>query len=199
MRNRIEISDGLLVTLSQFAADHVDAIQELAADREVAATCNLPHPFPKRGAYHLYKNAQAAHVTKIAQTFAVQVNLETAGLCTITRQPFHVERKSRDVHHGQLGYWIGRRFWGLGVMSAAIELLVREAFLNLPYSDLHAHCLSHNVASRRVLEKQGFALVGEDNRLYPKWPRPQPTQYFSLNKKAWLARLAAAPAASTSV
>ncbi|KRC63749.1 hypothetical protein ASE12_02590 [Aeromicrobium sp. Root236] len=56
--------------------------------------------------------------------------------------------------HGQqlLGYWIGREFWGRGVATQALTLLLDD----VPIRPLHAHVVAHNVGSIRVLEKCGF-------------------------------------------
>jgi RimJ/RimL family protein N-acetyltransferase len=52
----------------------------------------------------------------------------------------------------EVGYWIGREFWGRGVATAALEqFLVHE--IERP---LFAHVAEHNHGSIRVLEKCGF-------------------------------------------
>jgi RimJ/RimL family protein N-acetyltransferase len=51
-----------------------------------------------------------------------------------------------------LGYWIGREWWGRGVATQALGLLVDE----VPVRPLYAHVAVHNVGSIRVLEKCGF-------------------------------------------
>jgi RimJ/RimL family protein N-acetyltransferase len=59
----------------------------------------------------------------------------------------------------EVGYWIGREFWGAGVASAALA-----AFLDLETArPLHAGVARHNAASLRVLEKCGFAVCGEED------------------------------------
>lgn len=58
----------------------------------------------------------------------------------------------------EVGYWIGRPFWGRGIATAALR-----AFLgDVPARPLHAHVVTSNVASIRVLQRCGFAIVGED-------------------------------------
>jgi RimJ/RimL family protein N-acetyltransferase len=59
----------------------------------------------------------------------------------------------------EVGYWIGREYWGRGVATAALRLLLKE----LPSRPLYAHVAKRNPASRRVLEKCGFKLLREDN------------------------------------
>jgi RimJ/RimL family protein N-acetyltransferase len=59
----------------------------------------------------------------------------------------------RDV-----GYWIGREHWGRGIATEALR-----AFLEIDtHRPLFAHVAVHNVGSRRVLEKCGFAFVREE-------------------------------------
>lgn len=58
----------------------------------------------------------------------------------------------------QLAYWLGREHWGRGIATQAVRLFLQE------YSErpLHARAAKDNAASRRVLEKCGFVLVGEE-------------------------------------
>jgi RimJ/RimL family protein N-acetyltransferase len=51
-----------------------------------------------------------------------------------------------------LGYWVGREFWGRGVATQALALMLDE----VPVRPLYAHVVTHNVGSIRVLEKCGF-------------------------------------------
>ena len=58
-----------------------------------------------------------------------------------------------------VGYWIGRSFWGRGVATAALR-----AFLQLETTrPLTAYVAAHNLGSRRVLEKCGFEVVREQH------------------------------------
>ncbi len=56
----------------------------------------------------------------------------------------------------EVGGWLGREFWGLGVATRALR-----AFLVLvPTRPLYAHVAKDNLASLRVLEKCGFRITG---------------------------------------
>jgi RimJ/RimL family protein N-acetyltransferase len=57
--------------------------------------------------------------------------------------------------HRELGYWLGRSWWGRGIGTRAVALLVAE----LPDRPLVAHVADHNLGSQRVLEKNGFVRV----------------------------------------
>jgi RimJ/RimL family protein N-acetyltransferase len=56
-----------------------------------------------------------------------------------------------------IGYWIGRQYWGRGYATAAVAEFVAEVGAR----PLHAHVAEHNVGSIRVLAKCGFIVVGE--------------------------------------
>ncbi len=53
-----------------------------------------------------------------------------------------------------VGYWIDRAFWGRGIASRALQLLLQE----VTRRPLIAISATSNVASRRVLEKCGFVV-----------------------------------------
>lgn len=58
----------------------------------------------------------------------------------------------------EVGYWIGKEYWGKGIATKALT-----EFLDLvKMRPLYAHVAKHNIGSRRVLEKCGFMIVGED-------------------------------------
>jgi ribosomal-protein-alanine N-acetyltransferase len=52
-----------------------------------------------------------------------------------------------------LGYWMGVKFAGKGLMTDAVIALVRHAFERLGFHRIEAACLPSNDASRRVLTK----------------------------------------------
>ena len=61
---------------------------------------------------------------------------------------------------GQIGYWIGERYAGRGIMPEALKLLTKHAFDTLRLHRLEAACIPDNHRSIRVLEKAGFQREG---------------------------------------
>jgi RimJ/RimL family protein N-acetyltransferase len=58
----------------------------------------------------------------------------------------------------EVTYWIDRAFWGQGIASQALALLIQR----LPPGPLHARAASDNAGSIRVLQKAGFVITGTD-------------------------------------
>lgn len=56
--------------------------------------------------------------------------------------------------HDHVGYWIDRTFWGMGIASRALELLLKE----VADRPLLAAVATSNGASLRVLQKGGFVV-----------------------------------------
>lgn len=62
--------------------------------------------------------------------------------------------------NGRFGYSIDKEHAGQGVMTAAINALVRYAFTELFLHRLEANIMPRNIRSKRVLEKCGFQKFG---------------------------------------
>lgn len=58
----------------------------------------------------------------------------------------------------EVGYWLGREFWGKGIATLALS----EFLVHVKARPLFAHVARHNTASLRVLEKCGFTLLAEE-------------------------------------
>lgn len=94
----------------------------------------------------------------------------------------------RFVDHperGDLGYWIGVEHQRRGLASAAVGLMPWLAFEVLEAQLLAASVFVDNQASRRVLEKNGFALCKSESLPHPFSSRPR--WNFALSADSWRA------------
>lgn len=60
----------------------------------------------------------------------------------------------------EVGYWIGEPYWGNGLATRALRLMVNRIFREYDFIRLHALVFHINTASMRVLEKNGFVREG---------------------------------------
>lgn len=65
-----------------------------------------------------------------------------------------------DVHQhtAEVGYWVGKPFWGRGLATAALREFCPYVFETFDRVRLQARVYAWNPASGRVLEKAGFVL-----------------------------------------
>lgn len=73
----------------------------------------------------------------------------------------HILCWKEGKYEQRIGYWVGKEFWQRGIASAAVQ-----EFLSLvPIRPLFAEVANHNIASQKVLQKNGFALHDEGGKI----------------------------------
>ena len=136
-----------------YRPDDVAAIAREANNRKVWANLRdfFPHPYAEADA-----ESWVAHATseEPMRNFAIEVAGEYAGGIGLRLQG-DIDRVSAE-----LGYWLGERFWGRGLATAAIRGFVPWAFDALHLERIYATPFHTNAASARALEKAGFNKEG---------------------------------------
>lgn len=130
-----------------------DSLVRHANDRDVSINLRDRFPFP-------YTDADAREWIELAsaqdpaQALAIVVDGEAVGGIGV--------HPMTDVHRrtAEVGYWLGRAWWGRGIASEALAAVVDYAFSAFDLVRLEAQVYEWNPASARVLEKCGFRLEG---------------------------------------
>lgn len=141
--------------LRPFQVPDAVAVQRLAGDYEVArTTAHIPHPYEDGMAEawissHADGFAQGKSVTW-AVTHRADGHLIGAVSITVNRQH----------DSGELGYWIGRPYWGLSYGTEAAAAAMRYAFETLQLHRVHARHIATNPASGRIMQKLGMRHEG---------------------------------------
>ena len=71
---------------------------------------------------------------------------------------FHCDLAEKD-DECELGYWLGKPYWGKGIMPEAAEALIRRAFEDLKLERVWCGYYDGNDKSKRVQEKCGFKYI----------------------------------------
>lgn len=110
----------------------------------------FPHPYTKADAEEwLSFNTGVNPVTN----FVIEADGYFAGAIGVMPKT-DVYRKSIEI-----GYWLGEPYWGKGIVSNAIHLMLQKIWRDYPHVNrVYAEVFEHNKASMRVLEKNGFYL-----------------------------------------
>jgi ribosomal-protein-alanine N-acetyltransferase len=74
----------------------------------------------------------------------------------------------REGKPGNRGFWLGKKYWGKGLMTEAVEPVVNYAFTNLNFEKLVLTNAKGNIRSRRFKENSAARLI-----------RVEPTQYIN--------------------
>ena len=65
-------------------------------------------------------------------------------------------RIDRENHRAEVGYILSKAFFGKGLGSEALKLALTYGFTTLKFHSIEANVNPENLASNRILEKQGF-------------------------------------------
>ncbi|KAA1250770.1 GNAT family N-acetyltransferase [Mycobacterium simiae] len=83
------------------------------------------------------------------------------------------------LHSVEIGYCLGQRWWGVGLMSEALGMLLAELAHDSEVYRVWATCHVDNVRSARLLQRAGFVLEGRLAR-YAHCPNLAPEPQDSL-------------------
>ncbi|MCK7613698.1 GNAT family N-acetyltransferase [Roseibium sediminicola] len=135
--------------------EDLSACAELLGDYEVAKMLSrVPYPYDLEGG--------RAYLARSVERWQDVAGADEIG--------FHVDHDGEMIggmgfkklqETPEIGYWLGRPYWGKGFMSEAVEAAVTWLFRNTDHERLAGEAMTENAGSLKVLEKLGFRLVGE--------------------------------------
>lgn len=175
------------VLMRLFTAADAPRVQVLAADADVAeTTASIPHPYPQGAAAAWIASHDADRQRGAQYAYAIASADGATLVGAIGLRPVADE-------HDNIGYWIGRPFWGRGYATAATMAITALAFGYLDCETLTASYLERNPASGRVLEKCGFALLRTVEREHRG--RIEMFCVRGITRDAWELRIGGSPGA----
>lgn len=68
-------------------------------------------------------------------------------------------------HSAELGYRIGKDFQGKGYATMAVKRMIEICKTEYHLQSLHAGTGSKNIGSQKVLEKNGFVIIGKEKKV----------------------------------
>jgi ribosomal-protein-alanine N-acetyltransferase len=139
-------------------------IQNLAADRDVASTTeSIPHPYLKGMAESWVESSRRKFQRGELVNFAITLISDGAFIGAIGL------RIDAENNEAEVGYWLGKPYWGQGYATEAAAPVIQYAFWELGLDRVRAFHFTQNPASGRVLEKVGMAYKGRLNQAQEKW------------------------------
>jgi RimJ/RimL family protein N-acetyltransferase len=108
----------------------------------------FPHPYSLKDAEFFINHM--ANTDPSQWTLAIEVEGSAVGGIGAH---FLNDVYSRNV---EVGYWLGQRYWGKGIVTEALSALVDFIFKNEDIIRIYADVFETNEGSIRVLEKCGF-------------------------------------------
>ncbi|SEA89077.1 Protein N-acetyltransferase, RimJ/RimL family [Pelagibacterium halotolerans] len=128
----------------------IPAIAALANNAKIHAMTTLPYPYDQKDA-QAFVESFARSETEHAYAIVLP------GDALIGMVGLHLYPDADP----EIGYWLGEPYWGRGYGTEAVGALIEAARATGHCAMLRAKARSENAASRAILEKLDFRIVGE--------------------------------------
>ncbi|MFC2038342.1 GNAT family N-acetyltransferase [Chloroflexota bacterium] len=141
--------------LRPFELDDAPVIRRFIGDWDVSNTLqNVPYPYEDGMAETWIKTSDERFKRGESLNFAIthQGHGKLIGSIGIS-----IDGKNE---RGELGYWIGKPYWGNGYCSEAALEVVKYGFQGLELNRIYAMHMTRNPASGRVMQKIGMVHEG---------------------------------------
>lgn len=169
--------EGERIILRKLRLSDADDMCRNVNDKKVVRwTATIPHPYTHRHALQYIRKSQRLRRAKKGYVFGiVKHDGEFMGLVSLLRV-------NHEHQCGELGYWLGKKYWEKAYAAEAVRLILRFGFEQLKLNRIYAVSFERNIASRRVLERCGFELEGVMKEAVVRYRRRQNILNFALLK-----------------
>ena len=165
--------------LRSFESTDVDDVWTYASDPEVAQFRPLPDPYTRDDALD-FVNRQICTDWSTNPEFAAVFGPQVIGGLSL-----HV-----NVEHetAELGYLLGRRWWGQGLATEAARAVVEWGFQSFKLHKVYARAHVENKRSWRVMEKLGMTREGVLREHWKMRSEHVDLVYYSVLRREWTSR-----------
>jgi ribosomal-protein-alanine N-acetyltransferase len=163
MKKQIAIDTSRL-QLRFFQMSDAPVVFRLVGDRDIAATTtNIPHPYKEGMAEEWISTHQTKYEEDELINFAITLasTKELIGAIGLMI--------NRDFDRAELGYWVGKPYWGQGYCTEAARAVLHFSFTDLNLNRVYANHYLTNPASGKVMEKIGMKKEGIARQHIKKW------------------------------
>jgi len=124
----------------------------------------IPYPYTVENASNFINSSNRDFESQKAVNFAIEYKNNPEGESPLVGI---ISLKNIDLNKKKaiVGYWIGELYWGKGIATESVALVITYAFSMLGLEEICAYVFSENKASIRVLEKNGMIKKEELNEL----------------------------------
>lgn len=143
-----------------------ERVEAYAGDENIAQmTLTMPHPYKLEDAQTFIKITSKDWEEQTGFVFAITRKNEDEIIGAIGLSP------ERAHHRAEIGYWLGKPFWGKGYVTEAARRVIQFGFEELELERIHAIHFEDNPASGRILQKIGMQQEGILRKHYFRWGR----------------------------
>jgi len=173
---------GLLVDLRELSINDARDISHLMTYKISKSLWQVPFPYTVENAQNFINSSHRDFESLKAVNFAIQYK---NNLGDVNRLVGIISLKNIDSDNrkANVGYWVGELYWGNGIATESVALVINYAFSVLGLEEVYAYVYSENKASIRVLEKNGMTKKGMVNEYNQMSGRYKNTIKFAIQRR----------------
>lgn len=167
--------------LRPWCEDDAESLFAFAKDPAVGPIAGWPTHTSVENSREIIRNVLAVN-----ETYAVCLKTDNKAIGSIGLMIGTQSNLDLPETEGEIGYWIGVPFWGMGLIPEATKELIRHAFVDLNLETLWCGYFEGNAKSKRVQEKCGFVYHHTNKDIYWKMMDDIRTEHITrLTRKEW--------------
>lgn len=143
--------------LRHWHTDDAEALYKYASDRRVSEMAMWPRHTSVDMSREVIEKLFAPDVL----TYAVVLKATDEPIGCIGLVPQGCEHYAVGAAEREVGYWVGRPYWGHGLIPEALNAVMEYCRATLHLDSLLITMDARNKASRRVAEKCGFRFIAD--------------------------------------
>ena len=130
------------------------------------------------------------NVLSAPETYAVCLKESNRAIGSIGLMTGEQSNLELSENEGEIGFWLGKPYWGRGLIPEATRELIRHAFVDLYMETLWCGYFDGNEKSKRCQEKCGFTYHHTNKDVYWKLMNDIRTEHITrLTKEEWKSNL----------
>ena len=165
--------------LRPWREDDAESLFKYAKDPDVGPIAGWPSHTSVENSLEIIRTVFAA-----PETYAVVLKEtnEPIGSCGIM---FFNSLHSSEMKSGEaeIGYWIGKPYWGQGLIPEAVKELLSRCFNELSLATVWCGYYDGNLKSKRVCEKSGFRYHHTNKDITSPWGDKRTEHFYIMTKE----------------
>ncbi|QQE13496.1 GNAT family N-acetyltransferase [Planctomycetota bacterium] len=168
------------LVIRQFSEADAPKVFEMLSDEEIARNAGAPWPYEMKHATGWISMHDDLFKKGETLPYAIEVKDTEELIGCVSLNNMYTPNGP-----GDLGFWLGRNYWGNGYATEAAKCMIEIGFQTLGLNKVYTFCLSGNVGSEHVLKKCGLIREGVLRQQMPRGGKFIDMIYYGILREEW--------------
>ncbi len=145
---------GKKINLRNLRDSDAQSIFENVNDKDIIKyTLSIPYPYKLIDAENFIQRVNQKNIKDFHFGIEDKISKNIIGMISLHMNP-------KTIKVAEVGYWLGKKYWGKGYMKEALDIVLDYGFNKLKLEKIYAGVFKINKKSQKRLEHAGFKQEG---------------------------------------